>query len=539
MFVATATGTGKGPNKWAALATVCMALWVIALNTTAINTAVGAIADDLDLSTSMLSWSVNAYVLAAAAFVVIGGQIGDVVGRRNAFLIGIVVFAVGSALVAGSQSGAMLIGGRACQGLGSAVMMPSTMSIISAVFPPEERGTALGVWGAVGGLGFAIGPLYGGFFSDELSWRGIFLSDFVWLGIAAYLTITVLKDLPHEPAGVKIDKAGAPLLVIGLFTLVLGVQQAGTWGWTSPLIIGSLLIAVVSLGAFWVVEHRVAQPMIHFELFRLGRFVAGNITTFVNAMGLFGILYFFNLWAQAPVLLDESAIGASLLLIPYGVAMFIFSFYGGRIADRIGYAIPVTLGFLSMAAGYALLATVSESTTASDLWPALTLGGVGVGVTFSTSSAAGMVAVPDESAGEASGVINMFRYLGGVFIVAVGTLLYVGAGTAALNKSLDAAGVSQQSDATLDAALTASTEDFETIEKEQGTKTREAFESGAQKGITDGFKATSVLSGASALVAAFVSAFLLRRKAPAKRRVEAESREEIAGLADPDPPGSP
>lgn len=531
-------GSGKAPNKWAALATVCMALWVIALNTTAINTAIGAIADDLDLSTSMLSWSVNAYVLAAAAFVVIGGQIGDVIGRRNAFLVGIAVFALGSGLVAGSQGGAMLIGGRTCQGLGSAVMMPSTMAIISAVFPPEERGTALGVWGAVGGLGFAIGPLYGGFFSDELSWRGIFLSDFLWLGLGAYLTITVLKHLPHEPADTRIDKAGAPLLVVGLFSAVLGVQQAGTWGWTSPAILGSLAVAAVSLAAFWIVEHRVDQPMVHFELFRIGRFVAGNVATFVNAIGLFGILYFFNLWAQAPVLLDESAIGASLLLVPYGVAMFIFSFYGGRIADRVGYALPMTLGFLSMAGGYALLATVSESTTAGDLWPALTLGGVGVGVTFSTSSAAGMVAVPDESAGEASGVINMFRYMGGVFIVAVGTLLYVGAGTAALNGSLAAAGVDQQSEATLDAALTASAEDFDTIEQEQGTKTREAFEEGARKGITDGFRRTSVLSGAAALVAAVVSAVLLRRKVPAKRRVEAEAREEVAGLADPDPPRS-
>ncbi len=528
--------TGRPVNKAAALATVCMAIWVIALNTTAINTAVGAIADDLDLSTSVLSWSVNAYVLAAAAFVVIGGQIGDVVGRRNAFLIGIAVFAVGSGLVAGAQSGPMLIGGRTFQGLGSAVMMPSTMSIISDVFPPEERGTALGVWGAVGGLGFAIGPLYGGFFSDELSWRGIFLGDFVWLGLGAVMTLTALRNLPRATKGTKFDKLGAPFLVIGLFSLVLGIQQAGTWGWTSPAILGSLLLAVVLLGIFWVIEHRVAHPMIHFELFRLGRFTAGNVTTFVNAMGLFGILYFFNLWAQAPVLLDESAIGASLLLIPFGVAMFVFSFLGGRIADRIGFAIPLTLGFLSMAAGFALMTTVSESTSTSDLWPAMTLGGIGVGVTFSTSSAAGMVAVPDKSAGEASGVINMFRYLGGVFIIAVGTLLYVGLGTAALNESLDAAGISEQSDDTLDHALTASAEDFETIEQEQDAKAREAFEAGAAQGITDGFKATSILTGAAALVGAIVSAILLRKRAPAARRVRAESREEVFGLADPDSP---
>lgn len=531
--MATARPT-KPVNKWAALSAVCMALWVIALNTTAINTAVGAIADDLGISTSTLSWAINAYVLAAAAFVVIGGQVGDVLGRKEVFLVGMAVFAVGSGLNAAATGGAMLIAGRGAQGLGSAFMMPATMSIISTVFPPEERGTALGIWGAVGGLGFSFGPLYGGFFSDVLSWRIIFLTDFLWLGLGIAMTLTFLRGLPREAGETKLDRVGAPLLVAGLFLFVLGIQQGQNWGWTSPAIVGSLLLAVLLLGTFWVVEHREAKPMIHFDLFRLPRFVGGNVGTFVNAIGLFGLLYFFNLWAQAPVLLDLSALRASVLLLPYGLAMLVFSFFGGRIADRIGFAIPLTVGFLAMALGYLLLTRVSTTTADSDLWPALTLTGFGVGVTFSTSSAAGMVAVPAERAGEASGVINMFRYLGAVFVVAVGTILYVGTATDHLDDALTAAGVAETDDAALDRALVSSTEDFEAEEGDLSGAEQQAFEEGSAEGITDGFRATSWLSAAACLVAALASAVLFRRPASQRARDEAERREEVAGLADPD-----
>ncbi len=526
----------KPINKWAALATVCMALWVIAINTTAINTAVGEIADDLELSTSTLSWAINSYVLAAAAFVVIGGQVGDVLGRKQAFLIGIAVFAVGSGLNASAESGAMLIAGRGTQGLGSAFMMPSTMSIISTVFPPEERGTALGIWGAVGGLGFSFGPLYGGFFADVLSWRGIFLSDFVWLGLGAVMTLTFLRGLPSEASETKVDRTGAPLLVGGLFLFVLGIQQGQNWGWTSPAIIGSLTLAVLLLGSFWVVEHRKAQPMIHFELFRLRRFVGGNVGTFVNAMGLFGLLYFFNLWVQAPVLLDLSALRASVLLLPYGLAMLVFSFLGGRIADRIGYAVPLTVGFLAMAVGYLLLTRVSTSTADTDLLPALTILGFGVGVTFSTSSAAGMVAVPAERAGEASGVINMFRYMGGVLVIAVGTMLYVGAATDQLDDALTTAGVAETDDAALDRALVSSTEDFEAEEGKLSGEEKDAFEEGAAQGITDGFRLTSWLGAGAGLVAALASAVLFREPTTEHARRYSLRRREIAGLANPDQP---
>ncbi len=532
----SAADASATPNKWAALAAVCMALFVIALNTTAINTAIGPIADDLEISTSTLSWAVNAYVLAAAALVVIGGQIGDVLGKRAVLLLGIGVFAAGSLLVATATSGPQLILGRGTQGVGSAFMLPATMSVISVVFPPEERGTALGIWGAVAGIGFAIGPLYGGFFSDVISWRGIFFADLLWLGTAALMTLTFLRSLPRSEKRTRPDKTGAVLLALGLLLLVLAVQQGRGWGWTSPAFLGVLVGAVGLLVAFYVVEQCKQEPLIHFALFRNRRFVGGAITTFVNAVGLFGLLYFFNLYTQAAVLLDLSALRAGVVLLPYGLTMFVFAFLGGRVSDRIGFVVPITVAFAAMTASYLLLSRVSQATTDIDLLLPLFLGGFGVGVTMSTTSAAGMAAVSDERAGEASGVINMFRYLGAVSIIAVGTILYVGQGIDALNEHLDAASIGPVDESRLDRALTGSTENLQDVERELDPSDRRAFEQGVAIGIIDGFRAVMLLSAALTVMGAAAALVLLRRRAPKAARIHAEEHEVVAGFADPDQP---
>jgi MFS family permease len=230
------------PNKWVALTVVCLIVFVICINTTAINTAVATIADDLSLSTSTLGWALDVYMLAAAALVVLGGQIGDILGRRRITLVGIGLFAVGSVAVATSFSDASLIGGRALQGAGGAVLMPATMAVINDTFSKEESGTALGVWGAISMLAFAFGPLYGGFLTEVLSWRVIFWTDVALLLIAAALLFVSLRGLPGGRAGITIDVVGAILLGLGSFLVVLALQQGQSWGWTS----GKFLLALAT-----------------------------------------------------------------------------------------------------------------------------------------------------------------------------------------------------------------------------------------------------------------------------------------------------
>src|SRR5256884_7758330 len=172
------------PHPWGALVTACLALFLIAVNTTAINTAVSAIADDLTISSTTLGWALNAYLLAVAAFVVLGGQLGDVIGRKRIFIIGIALYTLAAVVVASSGSAAQLIGGRALQGIGAAILMPATMAILHDAFPREKQGLVLGIWGAVGGVAFAVGPLIGGFFTDALDWRLVRWSNRPGSGIA-------------------------------------------------------------------------------------------------------------------------------------------------------------------------------------------------------------------------------------------------------------------------------------------------------------------------------------------------------------------
>src|SRR5919106_419339 len=283
------------PHPWGALVTACIALFLIAVNTTAINTAVSAIADDLSISSSTLAWALNAYLLAVAAFVVLGGQLGDVLGRQRIFVIGIVVYTLGAIVVAASGSAAVLIGGRGLQGLGAAV----------------------------------------------LTWRWVWWSNVPVAIVALLLARPMLRGLPSGERGVRFDVPGIALLAVGLFTAILALQQGGLWGWTSPLLLALLGVAAVTLTAFVVVELRAQSPLVHLRLLRNRVFTAGNAGTFAGTVGLIGILYFFNLYAQSSVLLDYSALVSGLALLPFGLGIFAGSLVSGRVADRIGARIPV------------------------------------------------------------------------------------------------------------------------------------------------------------------------------------------------------
>ncbi len=291
--------TVRPPNKWAALATVCVALLVIALNTTAINAAIPSIADELHLPTSTLGWAINAYMLAVASLVVIGGQLGDVLGRRRHFLIGLGVFAAGSLVVATATFGATLLVGRTLQGIAAAMLMPATMAIINEVFPKAERGTAMGVWGALGGLGFALGPLFGGVLTDTIGWRSIFWSDVVLLALTTTMALTLLRGLPGilsvKP---RVDVLGAAALAVGLFLLVLSLERLRDWH--PAAVLGGLAAGVGCLALFMAHERRTRFPLVHLSSFRDRIFVGGNLATAACTVALIGVPFFFNLYVRRP-----------------------------------------------------------------------------------------------------------------------------------------------------------------------------------------------------------------------------------------------
>jgi MFS transporter, DHA2 family, methylenomycin A resistance protein len=508
------------PHPWGALVTACLALFLIAVNTTAINTAVSAIADDLSISSSTLAWALNAYLLAVAAFVILGGKLGDVLGRQRIFFVGILVYTFAAIVVATSASAAQLIGGRALQGLGAAILMPATMAILHDAFPKERQGLVLGIWGAVGGVAFAVGPLIGGFLTDVLDWEWVWWSNVPVAIVALLLAARMLRGLPEGERGVHFDIPGLVLLVVGLFSMVLALQQGGRWGWTSRTILALLAVAVITLMAFVLVELRVSSPLMHLRLLRDPIFTAGNIGTFVNAIGLIGILYFFNLYAQSSVLLDYSALLAGVALLPFGMGIFVASLVSGRLADRIGARLPVALGLVLMAVGCFLLYFTDVTTTFSGLWAPTLIAGLGVGMTFSTPSAAGLQHVPPEEAGEASGILNIFRYVGASMVVAVGSLAFSGVGIAELNHSLDAAGVDRPEEEQLDQVLAGSPSAVASEAQQLQGEQRQAFISGAQRGTVDGFDAAMLVIAVSSVGGLVLWLVLMR---PRARRVSPPS----------------
>ena len=246
-----------------------------------------------------------------------------------------------------------------------------------------------------------------------------------------------------------------------------------------------------------LVELRVKAPLVPLRLLRDAVFTAGNIGTFVNAIGLIGILYFFNLYAQSSVLLDYSALLAGAALLPFGMGIFVASLVSGRLADRIGARLPVALGLVLMAVGCFLLYLTDVNTTFRGLWGPTLIAGLGVGMTFSTPSAAGLQHVPPEEAGEASGILNIFRYVGASLIVAVGSLVFSSAGIAELNRQLDAAGVNRPEEEQLDQVLTGSPSAVSSSANGLQGNQRQAFISGVQHGTVEGFDASMMVIAVS------------------------------------------
>ena len=499
-------------RPWWVLAAVCSSLLVIGLNTTAINTAVGVIATDLDMSTGQVAWAVNAYMLAAAATVAAGGQFGDVFGRRRMFAIGLVVFAAGSALIAVAPGTGVLIVGRVLQGSGSGMLLPAQLALLRVVFPAERQGTAVGIWAATASFTFAVGPLYGGLFADTLGWRWMFASDLVLLSVSGALGVLFVRSV-REPAGRGgPDLPGAAALATATVALVVAVRQGPAWGWTSVATLSALALGLVGAGAFVVAERRSSHPLAHFSLFRSGSYTAGVVTTFAQGFGLLGMLYLVAILLESAAVFDADALDAGLALVPAGLVMFFGALGGGLLADRIGYVVPNTVAMALTAAGAGLLCVVGPGMSVTAVGLLACPLALGVGIAFSTTSASGMVAVPPEMAGEAGGVINMSRYLGAVLVVSIGALLSATVAGARLDDSLASLGVAAPDQIDLDRAMTQSAADLDrTIDAAAGSAPHSEVLAAVQDATIEGFRVALVPIIVVATLAAVAAAVLPRR----------------------------
>jgi EmrB/QacA subfamily drug resistance transporter len=404
-------------KKWWTLAAVSVGLFMIMLDNTIVNVALVSIQRSLHMSLSELEWIVAGYALTFAAFMLTGGKLADYLGRRSVFMAGLVVF-TGASLACGlAPNGGFLIGARVVQGLGGAMMNPATLSIITATFPPRERGKAIGIWAGVSAMALAIGPLVGGLLVEHVNWNWIFFIN-VPVGVAGLLTAPIFidesRDTSHEQ---RLDVPGLLSSGIGLFALTYAFIEANNYGWASARILVAFAIAAVALVAFVLLERHQRIPMLDLSLFRNRTFSGANGSMLFVGLAMFGTFFYVSIYMQH--VLDYSPVQAGASFLPMTLLVILIAPRAGALTDKVGSRWLVGGGMTLLAV---MLFYYSQLGAHESFWkilPGLLLGGVGMGATMTPLTAAAMSAVAVDKAGVGSAVLNSARQVGGSLGIAV------------------------------------------------------------------------------------------------------------------------
>lgn len=423
-------------RRWWTLGAMCFALFMLMLDNTVVNVALPSIQEDLGADLAALEWTISAYTLSLAVLLVVGGRLGDIFGRRRVFLIGVTVFALSSAAIGLSPSDAALIAGRAVQGIGAAMMMPATLSIVTNAFPPHERGKALGTWAGVSALALAIGPVVGGFLTEQVSWRAIFFLNLPVAAAAVLVTLAAVRESRDETVGRTIDVPGIATLTIGLTGLVLALIEGNRWGWGSAEILGLFALAVVALAAFTAVELRASAPMVDFAVFRSRQFAGASSVGFIVSFGMMAMFFFTALYMQN--ILGYTALEAGVRFLPTTLVLIVMGPLAGRLTDRIGPKPLLVSGMVITGASQIWQSFLTAETGYGFLLPSFVLMGIGMGLVMSPMTTAAMNSVDREKAGVASGVLSMGRMVGSSLGVAIFGAIVASVGSAKLDAALPA-----------------------------------------------------------------------------------------------------
>jgi EmrB/QacA subfamily drug resistance transporter len=415
-------------RTWTLIA-VALATFMTYLDNNIVNVALPVIQRDLHLSTAGLEWIVSGYILVFASLLLAGGRLADVYGRKRLFAIGLVIFTAASLVAGFAGSADVLVAARAVQGLGAALLTPTTLAIISATYPdPRERNMAVGVWSAVGALALALGPLLGGLISDHLSWGWIFFIN-VPVGIATLaLGLWAISESRESSAPRRLDLPGVVLSSVALFALTYSLIEGHDRGWTSPIILGGFLLAATLGLAFVWREQHTAEPMVAMSLFRERVFSGGLIALIMWGFGIFGIYFFTSLYLQN--VLDFSPTEAGAAFVPMALLMAAGAIASEGVARRIGAYRSVGLAMALMAAGIASVSLLGADATFWQLMPSFAAIGVGGGLTVPLTATV-LSAMPRDEAGVASGIFNASREVSGLLgITVIGAILTARQGAA-------------------------------------------------------------------------------------------------------------
>jgi EmrB/QacA subfamily drug resistance transporter len=410
---------GFGAEKRRILVLLAAAQFLVVLDASITNVALPSIGTALDIPEAGLAWIVNSYVLFFGGFLLLGGRMADLMGRRRVFIIGLILFAIASLTAGLAQTEAMLVISRAAQGLGAAMLSPAALSIVTATFAEgKERNKALGVWGAVAGAGGAVGVLLGGILTEYLSWRWVFLVN---VPVILLVLPFVLRYVPESHSGEEhndFDVPGAVTVTAGLSMLVYALIDAESAGWTSFQTLGLAAGAVALLGLFLLIESRARHPLVPFDIFasrtRNGSYLVGLLL----AASLFSMFFFVALYTQR--VLGWDALEAGLSYLPLSATIILGAGAGSEIANRIGFKPVLVAGMLATAAGLLWFTQISvDGTFVNDVLGPSMVAGLGLGLAFPGATIGGTSLVREDEVGLASGLINSAQQIGGALGLAV------------------------------------------------------------------------------------------------------------------------
>ncbi|TMK56467.1 MAG: MFS transporter [Actinobacteria bacterium] len=406
-------------KRWIALILLCSAQFVVVLDASIVNVALPTIGEALDFTESSLPWVVNAYVLTFGGFLLLGGRLADLLGRRRVFMFGLVLFAIASLFGGLASSSGQLVVARAVQGLGAAILSPAALSIVATTFKDgAERNKALGIWGAVAGSGGAAGVLLGGILTEYLGWEWVLWVN-VPIGIAAAaLAPRLIAESRAEQEVRTFDVAGATTITLGLSALVFALLDAEDAGWGSTQTIGVLAASAILLIAFVAIERRSRAPLVPFSIFRLRTITGANVVGILVGASLFSMFFFISLYMQQ--VLGYSAIKAGLSYLPLAVAIMLSAGVASGLVTKVGFKPILAAGMVFIAIGLLWFSQISPDGTflADILGPSL-FAAVGLGFAFVPVTIAAVSGVEDREQGLASGLINTSQQVGGALGLAI------------------------------------------------------------------------------------------------------------------------
>jgi EmrB/QacA subfamily drug resistance transporter len=503
---------------------------IVQLPTAAIVVALPTIHGQFDTSLAELQWTVTAFYIPFSALLIAAGRLADVFGRRRMLLTGCALFATGSVIAAASPDAQLLIAGIALSGVGGALLMPASMSLLTNVFTGERRGFAIGMWGAATELVSGIGVLIGGILTGQLSWRWIFVLNVAFAILIAILALRSTPESRDPSAPRRVDLPGAVLTATGLTAITLALIQGATWGWGSAAIICLLAVGLLSFVAFAVVERRTENPLVDFDFFKRRNFTGATTTIFVIDFSFGAMLFFLPEYFQDILGYTPTETGA--LLLPLTALMVIASPLGGRVAARVGPRPPIVVGLTMMLVAIFWISTLSLSTGYSELWAPTAIMGFGIGFALTPMNLAAMNAVSRDHAGAASGLLVTLSGLGATLGVAVTGAIFAELQT---QRTIDLVGdqgveIGRDQAVTLEGVLAGAPGAKHTVDQIAGSDAA-AVEHAVREAFVSALGTSLKLSAALVAVGIALAVALLRKS----EAVDAEPIDELAPSVTPRP----